>query len=155
MKRLTYAPAQQRLAGLLPDRRRVLPTDSGFSLIEMLIVLAIAAILATISTGYYGAYVLSANRTEARAALTTAAASIEKCKVLYGVYDSADCNVAMPIITGNDYYSIDGVLTATTFVLTATPVAGERQAADEECTTFMLSHTGETSATGTDIADCW
>ena len=156
MKRLTYVPAQQCLAGRLTSRRQVLPIDCrGFSLVEMLVVLAIVAILATVSANYYGEYVTSANRTEAHAALSEAAGSLEKCKVLYGVYNSADCNVTLPITTENNYYSITGVRNATTFALTATPVAGGRQATDGKCTTLMLSHTGETSATGSETAACW
>jgi len=127
----------------------------GFSLVEMLIVLVIAAILATVGSGYYGGYVTSANRTEARAALTQTAGSLDKCKVIYGVYDNPNCNVGLPFTSVNNYYSISGVIDSATFVLTATPVAGSRQATDDKCTTFTLNQTGLTGATGADVSACW
>lgn len=127
----------------------------GFNLIELMIVVAIVAILASVAMGFYGDSVISANRTEARAALTETAGSLEKCKSLYGVYNSANCNVAFPLATDTNYYSITAALTGSTFVLTATPVAGQPQANDDDCTTLTLSNTGIKAATGADPSDCW
>jgi len=139
----------------LPCARQIAKSELGFSLIELMIALAIAAMLAAIGSSYYADYVTSANRTEARAALSATAGSLEKCKLLYGVYNNGSCNVALPITTENNFYSITGVVADTTFVLTATPLAGERQATDDKCTTFTLSQTGLTGATGDDTSACW
>lgn len=127
----------------------------GFTLIELMVVMAIVAILGMVAMGYYRDNVISANRTEARAALTETAGSLEKCRSLYGRYDSANCNVAFPIATDTNYYSITGVVGNSTFTLTATPVAGESQASDADCTTFTLTNTGLKGATGADTSDCW
>ena len=78
----------------------------GFTLIELMIVLVIMGILAMVAAGYFGDSVIKANRTEARSALTTAAGSLEKCRSLYGAYNSARCNVAFPLVTDSNYYSI-------------------------------------------------
>jgi len=127
----------------------------GFTLIELMIVVAIMGILAMVAAGYFGDSVIKANRTEARSASTAAAGSLEKCRSLYGAYNSASCNVALPLVTDSNYYSVSAALNSVTFTLTATPVAGETQAKDADCTTFTLTNTGIKSATGADSADCW
>ncbi|MCP4331995.1 MAG: prepilin-type N-terminal cleavage/methylation domain-containing protein [Gammaproteobacteria bacterium] len=127
----------------------------GFSLIELMIVLVIVGILGTVAMGFFGDNVISANRTEARSALAQAAGSLEKCKSLFGGYDNANCNVTFPIATDSNYYSITSVVAASTFSLTATPVAGQPQAKDSDCTTFTLTNTGLKDATGGDTEVCW
>ncbi len=127
----------------------------GFTLIELMIVVAIVGILASVAMSFYGDNVIAANRTEARAALSGTAGSLEKCKSLYGVYNSANCNVAFPIDTESSYYEITAVLTGSTFALTATPQTGTPQANDADCTTLTLSNTGIKGATGADPTVCW
>jgi len=127
----------------------------GFTLIELMMVLAIMAILAAVSIQFFGDNATRAKRTEARAALAETAGSLEKCKSLYGGYNAADCNVVLPLTTDTNLYQITAVLAASTFTLTATPVAGERQASDADCTSFTLTNTGIRNATGADTSDCW
>jgi len=129
---------------------------SGFTLVELMLVVAIIGIIAAISMGYYGSYVIDSNRTDARSALTRVASSLEKCKSLYSNYNSANCNVtaaSMPP-TDDGYYTITGVINAADFILTATPVAGQPQANDTECTSLTLTHTGIQSGTPT-VNECW
>lgn len=135
---------------------------SGFSLIELMIVVAIIGILAAVSMAFYGDYVLAANRTDARTALTETAASLEKCKSLYAKYNSANCNVATLLTTpagvtsDAEFYTLTAtVLTKPAFTLTATPVAGRRQAGDTDCTTLTLTSTGIKGGTGADVTECW
>lgn len=129
--------------------------SQGFTLIELVIVMGIVALLASLATVFYGDNVTRANRTEARSSLTQTAGSLEKCKGMHGTYDSLNCNVTFPIATESNLYSITGVVASSTFLLTATPVAGQRQAGDLDCTTLTLSNTGLKAATGADTAVCW
>jgi len=129
-------------------------SSTGFSLIELMIVLAIIGILSTIAFGFYGDYVIASNRTEGRAALQTAAGTLEKCRSLYGSYNHANCNYA-DFASESNYYNISGAILATSFMVTATPVAGQPQANDADCTTLTLTNTGVRGATGADITDCW
>ena len=129
--------------------------SQGYSIVELLIVVAIVGILGAISMGFFGDNVRSAKRTEARAALTEVAGSLEKCKSLYGAYNAANCNVVFPVVTDTNYYSITAALAASTFTLTATPVVGESQAQDDDCTSFTLTNAGVKDATGADTSDCW
>jgi type IV pilus assembly protein PilE len=121
-----------------------------------MIVVVIVGIITAIALGFYGNYLISANRTDARTALSATSTSLEKCKSLYSNYNSANCNVAFPVTSDDGFYSITAtVLTATTFMLTATPIAGQPQAGDADCTTITLSNTGIEGGTGADATECW
>ena len=128
----------------------------GFTLVELMIVIAVVGILGAISMGFYGNYVTDANRTDGRMALTETAASLEKCKALYSAYNSANCNVAFPVTSDEGLYTVAATAIAgPTFTLTATPVAGAYQAGDTDCTTLTLTSTGIESGTGANVNDCW
>lgn len=131
--------------------------SSGFTLIELMLVVAIIGILAAVASAYYGGYVIDANRTDGRSALSRTATSLEKCRSLYSVYNSANCNVAFPVASDDGYYSITAAIPAngSAFILTATPVAGQPQVNDAECTSLTLTNTGIEGGTGTNAAECW
>jgi len=128
----------------------------GFTLVELMIVVAIVGILAAVSMGFYGNYITDANRTDGRMALTETATSLEKCKALYSAYNSANCNVAFPVTSDEGLYTVAATAIAgPTFLLTATPVVGSRQAGDLDCTSLTLTSTGIEGGTGADVSECW
>ncbi|MFT5549936.1 MAG: type IV pilus assembly protein PilE [Candidatus Azotimanducaceae bacterium] len=127
----------------------------GLTLVELLIVLVIMGILSAVSLQFYGNYVVAANRTDARTGLTATATALEKCKALYGAYNNAACNAIIPATSAAGFYTITGTSTVVTYELTATPVTGEPQANDAECTSLTLSNTGIQSGTGTTVSKCW
>lgn len=129
--------------------------STGFSLVELLVVVAIVGIMTAVAVNMYSDNVISSNRTEGRSALQTAAGTLEKCRSLYGSYQAANCNYA-DFTTESNYYNITiGNLTDTTFTLTAAPVPGSRQTSDTDCTTMTLTNTGVKGGTGADPTECW
>lgn len=129
-------------------------SSSGFSFIELLIVVVLIGILSSVAFGMYRDNVIASNRTEGRAALQTAAGTLEKCRSLYGTYNNASCNYA-DFTSETNLYNIAGVIAGSTFTLTATPVAGGPQTSDSDCTSLTLSNTGIKGGTGANPAECW
>ena len=128
---------------------------NGFTLIELMLVVGIVGILMAVAVGFYGDYIIDSNRTDGRKALTENAAALEKCKALYGAYDNANCAAVLQSPSEAGFYNIAVASTNTTFTLTATPVAGQAQANDADCTSMSLTHTGLQGGAGAAAADCW
>jgi len=125
----------------------------GFTLVELMVVVAIVGTLAAVSMGFYGNYVTDANRTDGRMVLTQTAARLEKCKALYSTYNSANCNVAFPVTSDDGMYTVAATAIAgATFLLTASPVVGGYQAGDADCTSMTLTSTGVKGGSST---ECW
>lgn len=142
------------IASKLPAAQR------GFTLIELMLTIAIVAILAGIAYPAYTEATYKTNRADAKAHLMQMAQQMERCMTLYGAYDHASCNFQ----NGNSYASEKGYYSATvtsantTFTLVATPAAGSSQASDTKCRSFTLTHLGvktATNSTGTAATDCW
>ena len=119
--------------------------QTGFTLIELMIVLMIVAILAAIAIPSYNESVLRSNRANARTALLQAAQWLERAATASGTYPICNsvvdpnppaCQVPLGVraVEGNRY-RIDVNSQAGTFALTATPL--DTQAADQ-CATFTL-----------------
>ena len=122
----------------------------GFTLIEVLIVVAIIGILASVIYPSYNDFVLSSNRTEAQRELLRLANLQEQLFVDQRAYtaDMTDLGAdADPYLVPN--YSIDGVVNARTFTLTATAVG--KQLSDINCLTLTINEVG----LKTPVANCW
>ena len=133
-------------------------TDSGFSLVEMMIVVAIVCILAAFALPSYRQHVIRSQRTDATSALLRVAANQEKFYIQnnrYGTYVELNSPT-----TEHGWYAIavpaaDG----TTFRATATVVDGGAQDGDPACAVFTVNADGQHTATNPDGDDstdaCW
>lgn len=138
---------------------------SGFTLIELMIAVAVVAILAAIAYPSYRQQILKSNRTDARVALMQAAQLLEKCYTVHGAYNDAACNI--PASSEHGYYTIiqgtgtnAGDTAVNSFTLTAT--ATGNQADDSACGSLSLDnvnvkHAKDKSGTTNSTVDatCW
>ena len=140
----------------------------GFTLIELMITVAVIAILSTIAYASYSAYVKRGYRSEAKSALLQDATILERNFTTANRYDNtapdgSGASTQNQIITqapasGTAVYNINVNFKsnpAMDFTLTATPTGAM---ANDECGTFTLTNTGvqkNPNATGITSADCW
>lgn len=121
--------------------------QTGFTLMELMVVVAIAGILAMIAVPAYQQHILKSNRADAIETLANTAAALERQFTDTNSYQG----LALPSQSKNGKYSISSVVTATTFTLTAT--AAGNQSSDTECVTFTLDQAGVKTATT--AGACW
>ena len=148
------------------------PHQRGFTLIELMITVAVIGILTAIALPSYSEYVRKSRRTSAISALAEAAQFMERNMTLYNCYNYSSAGacvnqsgtaVALPttwasLPAGSAMYTISflaGTPTATSYTLEAVPKTGTPQANDA-CGTFKLTNTGVRSVTGSPAAStCW
>lgn len=136
----------------------------GVTLIELMIVIVVVAILASIAVPSYRQYVLRAHRTEAKTALLNLAAAQEKFYLQNNTYaaDSAlstapPAGLGLPDTTENGWYTI-AITAASATAFSATATATGAQTADSDCATLTLTGLGVKSATnsgGSASSVCW
>jgi type IV pilus assembly protein PilE len=121
----------------------------GFSLTELMVVVAVVAILAGIAYPSYKTYTLQTRRSQAQAVLTDAASQQEQFFLNFKTYAGAMTSMNMPATTTGGHYNlaVDSA-SVTNFVLSATPVGAQ---AVDSCGTLTLSRGGSK----TPVSGCW
>ena len=132
--------------------------QSGMTLVELMIVVIIVAVLASIAVPSYRQYVMRTHRTEARSALLNLASAQERFYLQNNTYaanaalSTAPPNgLGIPATTENGYYTI-AITAADAAGFSATATATGGQADDTRCATFTINQAGSKTATN---ADCW
>lgn len=137
---------------LYPVRQHSLigkPLQSGFSLIELLIVVAIIGILAGIAYPQYGKFVEKSRRADGQLALMEEVQALERCKSTR--YSYANCSVSRSH-SPESYYAITLESTGSTFTVTAT--GQNQQLNDSECKVLSIDHLGS-RLPDPDTTACW
>lgn len=132
---------------------------AGFTLIELMIVVAIIAVLTAIAYPAYTSYITKTRRVAAEGCLSESANFMERYYTTNLTYTAAalptfDC--AQQTV---NYYSYDlpaGSLTVSAYVVQAVP-QGTQLSNDTKCGTLTIDQTGKRSALNdpTDTAGCW
>jgi len=132
--------------------------QKGFTLIELMIVVAVIGILAAIAYPAYQDYVARANRGEAMNALAEIRVAQEKWRANNTDYawSTGDLGLGSTSDTGLYTLSIASAPAgATGYLAVAAPVAGERQENDD-CGSFAADRAGPfTSVASYASSDCW
>jgi type IV pilus assembly protein PilE len=132
---------------------------SGFSMIELLVVMIIVGILASIAVASYRSNVMQANRTDAIRAMTSWRQSLERC--YSQSYTYVGCSAipgTLPTPSPSAYYLISfPTLAASSYKIVATPTG--RQVNDTTCASFQVTNTGAQAAQTSGGVDstrtCW
>jgi type IV pilus assembly protein PilE len=130
----------------------------GMTLIELVVVMAIVGVLASIAIPSYRQYLLRSHRAEAKSALLNLAAAQEKFYLQANTYagaalldDAPPAGLGLPATTVNGHFTV-AITAADDESFSATATAAGGQAQDSHCATFTINQAGTRSATS---ADCW
>lgn len=129
----------------------------GFTLIELMIVVAIVAVLVAIAYPSYQRYLMRARRSDAHEMLMRMAAAEERYYTNYNVYaKTADLGMGATPVSEKGYYQVVVTPAAPdqTFTLTATPQGNQ---AGDTCAELVLTDTGTKTAPSDTGANgrCW
>ena len=144
----------------------------GFTLIELMVTVAIVTILATIAVTSYSSQIQKSRRTEAKSALLDLAGREERLFSTTNSYSNIEAylgyaaggtTVMTNMAFGNGYYTLTAVVPdpsqaagTPSYLLTAAPVAGSTQANDTACGSFSVNQLGVQTVSGTSTAaSCW
>jgi type IV pilus assembly protein PilE len=120
--------------------KRIARTNAGFTLIELMIAIAVVAILAAVALPSYNEYVMRTHRANARAALLQAAQWMERTATAQGRYPlTAAIPAGVLAVEGGRYNIAAASNDGLTYSLTASP--GLAQVRDR-CGTYQINEAG-------------
>jgi type IV pilus assembly protein PilE len=141
-------------------------TAAGFTLVELMVVILVATILATIAIPSYMNQMLKGHRSEAKTTLLDLAGREERLMSTNGVYTLTMATLGYTgTTTSSGYYTLAisnvnpatapvGTTAGTPATFTITATATGNQTKDTQCLTFTVDYTGtQTSAPAT--TGCW
>jgi type IV pilus assembly protein PilE len=140
----------------------VLRRVAGVTLIELMVVIVVIGILATIAVPSYRQYTMRSQRVEAKSALLQLATNQERFYLQNNTYTSDLTALGFPGgTTENGVYTLAiGAANTTMFTATATPTPGGGtngvdQTKDTDCASFTIDAQGRRSAAPDPAGNCW
>lgn len=138
----------------------------GFTLIELMITVAVMVILATVGYPLYTKQMQKSRRADAKVALQSIALAQEQYFTVTGGYTTTLSSLSLDASgidtatgkTSKGYYDVAITEDANGIVLTATAGSDSKQFKDENCRSFILTELGDFSAKnkeGTVVDNCW
>ena len=138
----------------MTPRRR----SAGFTLIELMIAVAVVGILTAIAYPSYKQQIAKGRRAEAKTAMLALAQKMERFYTERATYAGAALGSGgiYPASTDNGYYSLSiTAQSATGFTIKATPAGAQ---AGDRCGSYLYNEAG-TKSLGSDtsdtVANCW
>lgn len=122
----------------------------GFTLIELMITVAILAIIVGIAVPAYNNQVEKTRRADAVSSLLATAQRLERCFTRNNSYSASGCPSGT-FDSEDSFYELTVAATATTYTLTAT---GQGAQDGDSCSPFTLDHLGNRAAEST-TDRCW
>ena len=119
----------------------------GFSLVELMVTVAIVGVIAAIAVPSYTGYIRDTTIAQASSDLKACAMAVERFYsngFTYSGADTANVCITNSPTDGTTRFTISFTLSATAFTLTATPTG----ACGSGCPTITLDQTGNQTVTG-------
>lgn len=138
---------------LTPTPRNRASHPTGFTLIELMITVAVVAILATIALPSYQKYIREARRSDGQAALQRVQLAQEKWRTNHGSFTATLGDLGLGATSDEGHYSL-GITTASATGYSATATAQGGQAQDTACATMTVTLSNGVNLATTPAA-CW
>ncbi|UTW05640.1 prepilin-type N-terminal cleavage/methylation domain-containing protein (plasmid) [Amphritea atlantica] len=127
--------------------------QSGFTLIELMIVVVIVGILVTIAYPSYTSFVQKSRRGDAIASLADFRVEQEKWRANNISYTTSAADLGLSGSSKDGYYDMTIVSAgASTYQVTAAPTGVQ---SSDSCNTFSIDENGPDYSGGYADADCW
>jgi type IV pilus assembly protein PilE len=135
----------------MPNRK-----NAGFTLIELMIVVAIVAILTSLAYAAYTQQIVKSRRAIATACLMGQVQYMERYYTTRFTYTGAAVPNSGCVTELNDFYTFGSTIVASAYTLRAIPT-GAQASGDVKCMTLSIDGRGIKGKSGSaaNVLDCW
>ena len=140
--------------------KMIVKKEKGFTLIELMIVVAIVGILAAVALPAYQNYVIRTKRADATGALMAATNAMERHRANNFSYAGASAGGTFSASVPSDgtmaaYYTLTLVVTGTTYTITATATGSQLNATGQADILTINQQGTKTWTAGSTAKSCW